>query len=505
MEKVLNRDFKKVRGYFSKINSLNPNSLPKSITILGAGISGLVAAYELKKLNYEVKILEASNRIGGRIWTYRFDDENITAYGELGAMRLPFNHEFTHYYINEMGLQSQLKKFVTIFKNNECFLDIKGKVCRLKDVINEIYPSYEFSKNRKFKSKYTERFASALKTIVDAMSPKEIRELFETDLHNYLLDELDYSLERCSIELNDEEFSPNNVLPLLSKLRGRCEDVLRTYMRHIILESSSDLYQLAGGMNQLPDAIANHLKDDIRLNAEVTGISLEDNKVKITINGNEQLYSDTVLCTIPFSVLREIKLDGFSKEKLDVIHNLTYVGATKVLFYCKDRFWEKDKYQIKEGASVSDRVIRQLYYPLASQDNSSFKQENPGVLLASYVIGEDSTYLAELSHHEQINLIKRSVSRFHPEIETEDMVQDVAVISWEKHKWTRGCSGVMWLGRSKYNVEAVTKPEKKLYFAGEHCSMDNAWIEGAITSALSQVEEIVQLQTRTILLEPSVV
>ena len=493
MEKVLNRDFKKVRADLSTIYALNRNSVPKSITVLGAGISGLVAAYELKKLNHKVSIIEASNRIGGRIWTYRFSYGNGVQYGELGAMRIPFNHEFTHYYIHEMKLQNKLKKFVTVFKNNECFIDFQGKACKLKDAISHIYPKYKFSKNRSFKSKYSESFAAALKMIVDAMSPREIRELFESDLSNGLLDEIDIFLSDKTVKFNETELSPDKVLPLLSKLRDKCKNILKTYIRHIILESDSDLYQISGGMDQLPNALAKHLQDEIRLNAEVTGISLEEKGVKININNKEQIYSDIVICTIPFSVLREIKLEGFSKEKLEVIRNLTYVGASKVLFYCKERFWEKDKYRIKEGASVSDQLIRQVYYPMSSHSNSSCNKENPGVLLASYTIGEDSKYIADLSPNEQVNLIKRSIGRFHPEIESKDMVQDVATVSWEKQKWTRGCSGVMWLGRKKYNVEDVIKPEKQIYFAGEHCSPNNAWLEGAITSALSQVEKIVSL------------
>ncbi|BAZ10752.1 amine oxidase [Calothrix sp. NIES-4071] len=492
MEKIWNRDFKKVRSYLSDIYALNQNKMPKNITILGAGISGLVAAHELKKLNHNVRVIEASNRIGGRIWTYRFGDKNGMHYGELGAMRIPFNHEFTHYYVHQMGLQHKLRKFITVLQNSECLIDVNNKVCRLKDAIDDIYPRYELSKNRNFRSKYTEPFAAGLKTVVDVMSPREIREVFAADLNNHLLDTIDTLFYEKNIQLKEDDLSLSNILPMLSKLKGNFKNVLNTYIKHIILESGSELYQIVGGMDQLPHNIAKDLQEEIRLNAEVTGIKLEDNRVKITINDNEQIYSDIVLCTIPFSVLREMKLEGFSEEKLDVINNLTYMGASKVLFYCKDRFWENDKYQIKEGASVSDQFIRQTYYPI-TLDGASNNKENPGVLLASYVIGEDSDYVASLNSNEQINMIKKSVGRFHPEIEDKDMIQDIAVVSWEKQKWTRGCSGVMWIGRKKYNLEAVIKSEKQMFFAGEHCSPDNAWIEGAITSALSQVAKIIQL------------
>jgi monoamine oxidase len=105
----------------------------KHVTILGAGIASLVAAYELERLGHQVDIIEGSPRIGGRVWTHRFGDGLDAPYGELGAMRIPKEHRHTLHYIYEMGLRHKLCKFTTIFEEQNAWINIQGKIFRMKD------------------------------------------------------------------------------------------------------------------------------------------------------------------------------------------------------------------------------------------------------------------------------------------------------------------------------------------------------------------------------------
>ena len=83
---------------------------PKSVIVVGAGMAGLTAAYELKRAGHRVTVLEAQQRTGGRIWTLRapFSDG---LFGEAGAMRLPTTHKLIRSYINKAGLEANLAKF----------------------------------------------------------------------------------------------------------------------------------------------------------------------------------------------------------------------------------------------------------------------------------------------------------------------------------------------------------------------------------------------------------
>lgn len=85
------------------------DSTPRSkIIVIGAGLAGLCAAYELEARGHEVVVLEAHpRRIGGRVYTQRFGP---SLYGELGAMRIPPQHPLPRHYARRFGLP--LRRFV---------------------------------------------------------------------------------------------------------------------------------------------------------------------------------------------------------------------------------------------------------------------------------------------------------------------------------------------------------------------------------------------------------
>ncbi|MEM7314584.1 MAG: FAD-dependent oxidoreductase, partial [Planctomycetota bacterium] len=82
-------------------------SSPKRVIVVGAGMAGLVAAYELKRAGHDITLMEASRRIGGRVWTLRDPHFTHGLYAEGGAMRIPDAHELTWRYINRFELETQ--------------------------------------------------------------------------------------------------------------------------------------------------------------------------------------------------------------------------------------------------------------------------------------------------------------------------------------------------------------------------------------------------------------
>src|SRR5215831_4898756 len=98
---------RRIEDWLSIVRSgLQPRAnQPKKVVIVGAGMAGLVAGYELQRAGHEVTVLEARERIGGRILTLR-EPFSHGLYAEAGAMRLPSTHRLTHAYIDHFGLQT---------------------------------------------------------------------------------------------------------------------------------------------------------------------------------------------------------------------------------------------------------------------------------------------------------------------------------------------------------------------------------------------------------------
>lgn len=110
------RDFIKTAGVVTAGSIILPNfsfaeTKQKSVVIIGAGISGLAAAYKLKQNGVSVTIIEARNRIGGRIFTHKFNDANLTC--ELGAEWVGMSHTRLIELCKEFGLTLENHQFET--------------------------------------------------------------------------------------------------------------------------------------------------------------------------------------------------------------------------------------------------------------------------------------------------------------------------------------------------------------------------------------------------------
>lgn len=472
------------------------NQSSKKITILGAGIAGLVAAYELEKLGHQIEILEGSSRIGGRVWTHRFGDESDAPYGELGAMRIPQQHQHTLHYVYEMGLAHKLRKFTTVFEEKNAWINIQGKIFQMKDALRVFEEDYQAIILAKNYSEQTRLFAAWLKTIIDAIAPGELRISFEQDLKSHLMDELEKLDLEPFLSNNGNNIDLQGFIKANPSFRASCSKALDLFLDDILVETSQDLLQLEGGMEQLIQGLAKSIKTPIQCNREIVALKVQDNSVAISWLENGQLKTrdcDYVLCTIPFSILKKMELRGFDSAKLESIHNTVYCPATKVAFHCAESFWSKEG--IKGGASFSGDSIRQTYYP-----SVEFSPTQGSVLLASYAIGDDAERLGSMSEEKRYSYVKDIVSQIHPEINDPGMVIDAATIAWGNYKWGGGGCTIPWGGdlseelNSDLNYLEAARPQNHLFFAGEHCSKYHAWLQGSIESSLEAVYDLVSHQ-----------
>ncbi|MEM9926327.1 MAG: NAD(P)/FAD-dependent oxidoreductase [Cyanobacteria bacterium P01_D01_bin.50] len=477
--------------FMLEMTKLANTQTKKHITILGAGVAGLVAAKELEKLGHTVDIIEASNRVGGRIWTHRFGKEKDAPYAELGAMRIPHSHQHTLHYIDEMGLSDRLCKFVTVFEEQNALINIEGKVFKIKDAPKIFQQRYQGIFTDERYSEKTRLFAAWLKTIVDTISPDNLRESLQQDLESHLMDEL----ERLDLEPyfkdNGEKINLYRFVEENPGFRARCSKALDMFLTDIAVETSADLLQIKGGTQLLIDRLVDSIKAEIKCNQPVVGIKVKDGYTQIDYleDGVRKTRNcDYVLCTIPFTVMRKMDLEGFDNRKLDSINNRVYCPATKVAFHTFENFWEK--LGIKGGASFSGARLCQSHYP-----SVKFNPERGSVMLASYTIGSDAETMGNMSDDVRHNYVKEVVSQVHPELQQEGMIKDVASIAWGNYEWSAGGCTLHWdeENHTTTYLEAA-RAQNTLFFAGEHCSKYPASIQGSIESTLEAVYDIVSHQ-----------
>ncbi len=526
--------FEPIESKLREIEDIDYDKPRKKIVILGAGMAGLVSAYELSKLGHEVTIYEASSRVGGRVWTKRFPDGQ---YHEFGAMRIPEAHDHTRYYAKEV-CKLDFRRFVNDHDDDDAFYDIRGIRSKHKEALEKLIPKLDLTLGER---ELIERaiandesllvllgtpFVSLLEDIKSkqedlealfAKSPitRRIKELDKLSLGDFL---------RSFVNSQDAL----DLIGAITALEVWWNKAVTMFLRDEISQEPREsnqtglLDEIVGGLDKLPTTLAKKLPENvIKYDTEVISIENQPEKIQIVLrntkdkNDIKSIDCDYVICTIPFAVLRRIKLGGLSEAKNRAIRNLGYASSIKVLLHCRQRFWET-KYKIIGGGSQTDLINRSIYYP---SDNfrptrirktsktkglhSSFVRydrevidENvsngPGVLLGSYSWGADARRLGTLAHKKREEVVKKVISNFHPEIMEEGMVDDSASMFWDEYDWAGGAFCFMNPGDFTEYYEDTISPEGNLFFAGEHCSLDQGWIQGAIISALRTIKDVIQ-------------
>jgi monoamine oxidase len=246
-----------------------------------------------------------------------------------------------------------------------------------------------------------------------------------------------------------------------------------------------DMQEIVGGMDLLPAALYAELQEEIRFGAEVFAVDQDPAGVTVhlkTESGRFSEQADHAILTVPFPVLRTMEiLTPFSSGKQRAIRQLNYHASTKILFQVRERIWETDD-GILGGATVTDLPVRRLNYP--TPDPSTRR----GMLLASYTWGQDALQWGAMDEETRLEEALDDVSRIHPRIR--DVYEVGASHAWYSDRWARGAFAMFAPGQQSELMADILRPEGRVHFAGEHCSLYHAWIQGAIESGIRAAQAV---------------
>jgi monoamine oxidase len=490
----------------------------RTVTILGGGIAGIVAAHELERVGFGVRLLEARARTQGRIRTHRFEDGT---YGELGPMRIPIHHDLTRHYIAQCGLS--LRPFVTAHQNLDGFYDIAGVVTRMRTARRDLYSRFDLSAQQRDDEIPPKMLGRAVSDVVEGLTDAERESLRSPHLVSDRLRALDslpmgeFLRQRCGADAAE-------LIGAASGLETMFDRSTMMLLRDALVGSGDGFDEIVGGLDRLPEALtARLLHTEIVTHAAVAAIrGRDDGRVDLVVRREDGTTAvetpEVVLCTIPFAVLRRLDIDSaFSRPKLRAIRNLGYMSSTKVLLHTRERVWES-RDGIVGGASQSDRVWRAAYYPsdnavaaeaavpaearfntmYGAYEGGRFVAADPtvsagpGVLLGSYTWGQDARRLGSVTAADRADVVTRDLARLHPALAEDGMVDGHASIFWDRDRWAAGSFSEPGPGDHTNLYADAIAPDGPVHFAGEHCSTDPGWIQGAIASSLDAVRQILE-------------
>jgi monoamine oxidase len=464
---------------------------PLHFVIVGAGLAGLCAAYELEKRGHSVQILEAEpQHIGGRARTLRFGNG---LYGEAGAMRIPLRHEITRHYVKEFGLP--LRPFVQ--SNPQAFYYLRGQRLRIADVknINRLYSLTDSERTKTPDDLWNEVVIRRLEALSDA----ERADLSSDGLDTPAIRAFD---QQSLQQLCEASGLSQEAIEMLAVTYGSETLLSSAATEHLREEReqvwAQQFHEIVGGTDRLPTAFVARLRSKPKLGCEVVKLEQDPLRRRAAAIYRERgklqrAEGDYVLCTLPFPVLSRIQTaPAFSGPKQRAIRQLNYDSSTKVLAVTKRRFWETDD-GIFGGGTYTDLPTGTTYYPA---DNATAKDPRvsaaPGVMLASYSWGQSARRLGSLPHAERSEVVLKHLSAVHPQLNDRKIVNRTASWSWDNHRWSGGAFAWFMPGQHSALHRHIIAPEGRIFFAGEHASLTHTWIQGAFESALRAVREMLQ-------------
>lgn len=475
----------------------------RSVLVLGGGVAGLVAAYELERAGFGVTLLEARERLGGRNWTLRGGDKvemvgeadqtvgfSDGVYMNAGPARIPSHHEGLLSYCRKLGVALE----VEVNSSRSALIWARGsnggRPIQMRQGVNDT------------RGHISELLAKALnRGALDQDLSAEDKARLRPFLRFYgdLDEEMAFKgTERsgfASLPGAAGQFgAPRPPVPLRELLAN---DQLWATLFEDQVYMQATMFQPVGGMDRIVAGFERAIASPIHRNAEVTRIRQTGMGTAVEWrdrrSGEVRMsQADYLVVTLPLNILARIDTN-FDPTVKAAIAAVPYDYSNKIGFE-SPRFWERES-QIYGGISFVGGETSLVWYP--SNDLHSER----GMLLACYGSGPQAKGFAAKPLAEQAAIARAVVGRLHPGHEG-DLAKPV-VVNWSKIPFNLG-PWPAYGGRGGQeghldhpSYRLLNEPHGRVYFAGAHLSQMPGWQEGAVLSAHRAIGFITERVSQT--------
>ena len=442
------------------------------MVIVGAGIAGLTAGVLLAESGHNVRILEAQTRLGGRIYTHRYDDGR---YAELGAMRFAPDHVNAHTLFGQN--QIELASFPLAYKE----IHLGGRLLPMSASLRNM----GFDVERSAQELLDDTMKTALACFDDVDDDAEAFAAFIAKYDSYSI--ADYFAEQG---LTNDEIA---ALALLNNIEGRMAFSFAEWANYVRDDAfGAGLTYPVNGVGTLCDRMAHRFCEadgSILYGSRVTEVTQSLTKGAVHYTKGATRFcaqGDHVVMTPPPIVLRHIRIEGLDGPKRSAIRSAYAGRAAKVFLQFSDRWWEQ-RVGTDGGMTVTDLPSRNIVFTVAGQGTG-----RRGQVIASYTWESDAMVLANLPHDERCLRVLDDLATIYPDMPVRETYEGGVAHDWGSDPHAGGVGGLFRPHEmTSRHYRDLLQPVGRVWFAGEtYDRRHRRWIESAIRSAVKNVQAI---------------
>jgi monoamine oxidase len=447
-----------------------PERIEADVCVIGAGYAGLTAARRLTEGGKSVVVLEARDRVGGRIWTYQLPDGTRI---DRGGAWLGPKHDRIFGLAAEVGVST----YKTWVKGSHLLID-HGRTRRYTGLIPKISPLAIVTLARA--QMKLNRMARQL-PVEAPWAGKRAREWDSRSVAWWLersgiRTEIGRELFEMAVRgLMTGDLEQTSLLHLLFLVRGH-----GSIDTQFSIENGAQENMVDGGAGTIAQRVADELGDAVRLNTPVRSITQGDDRV--VVDGDDVSVSASyAVVTVPPALVLEVDFDPVLPDDRVTLYRNDVAGPeSKTLVVYDEPFWREDGFsgQSSEPGTVSEVTL-----------DASPASGSPGVL-ASFTFGPVAARVQELGADERRKAVLDAlVNRFGPRAASP---AEYVETEWINETWTRGCSMAhLPPGFLTRYGSLLREPFGRVHWAGtETSTTSHGAIDGAVRSGERAAAEV---------------